>query len=317
MSTDDLPVAERFERWLEHVSRTVAPVRATCDDRARFRAVVDVMDLGAVHLSTQAVSACRGRRTAAMIRQSDPEMFHLLVNTYGHSAIEQNGRRAVLRPSDLVLYHTSRPFHFETGLNPTENSRGLMLTFPGTLLPIAHRKVEQLAATAFSGREGIGSLLSGFLLTLSRSTQSYGQADLGRLGTVLTDLITAFLAHQLDEVTTISEEAGRQSMLLRIYAYIQAHLADPALSPAGIAAAHHMSLRTLHRLFESEEDTVAGRIRAWRLDRCRRDLLDPALAGRPIRATALRWGFRDVTGFSRAFRATYGLNPKDYRQRHR
>lgn len=59
---------------------------------------------------------------------------------------------------------------------------------------------------------------------------------------------------------------------------------------------------------------MAGWIRERRLERCRRDLLDPALAARPVGAVAARWGLVEPASFSRAFRAAYGLPPAAYRR---
>jgi transcriptional regulator GlxA family with amidase domain len=48
----------------------------------------------------------------------------------------------------------------------------------------------------------------------------------------------------------------------------------------------------------------------WRrLERCRRDLLDPALSDLPASAIALGWGFVDAAHFSRVFREAYGHPP--------
>jgi AraC-like DNA-binding protein len=58
---------------------------------------------------------------------------------------------------------------------------------------------------------------------------------------------------------------------------------------------------------------VAGWVRQRRLERCRRDLLDPASAARPVSAVAARWGLVNAAHFSRAFRAAYGLSPVEYR----
>ncbi len=80
-----------------------------------------------------------------------------------------------------------------------------------------------------------------------------------------------------------------------------------------IAAAHHMSLRSLQQLFHDEGLTVAGWIGRRRLERCRRDLADPALASRPVAAIATRWGFSSADDFSRAFRAVHGLPLAEYR----
>ncbi len=51
-----------------------------------------------------------------------------------------------------------------------------------------------------------------------------------------------------------------------VRAHIDDRLADPELSPASIAAAHHISVRYLHRLFAQEGTTVArgSGTAAWR-----------------------------------------------------
>ncbi|HTZ22607.1 MAG TPA: helix-turn-helix domain-containing protein, partial [Streptosporangiaceae bacterium] len=98
-----------------------------------------------------------------------------------------------------------------------------------------------------------------------------------------------------------------------VQAFIHRHLGDPGLSPAMIAAAHHMSVRSLHQLFHDEGLTVASWIRGRRLECCRRDLSDPALASRPVAAIAARWGFSSPGDFSRTFRAVHGLPPAEYR----
>lgn len=98
--------------------------------------------------------------------------------------------------------------------------------------------------------------------------------------------------------------------------FIRRHLSAADLSPAAVAAAHHISLRTLHRLFHDhgQEDTVASCIRRRRLARARRDLADPSLAARPVHAVAARWGFQQAPDFTRAFRTAYGTTPTKYRQ---
>ena len=55
-------------------------------------------------------------------------------------------------------------------------------------------------------------------------------------------------------------------------------------------------------------------IRSARLDRCRRDLLDPAFADQPISAIASRWGLPSAPHFSRLFRQAYGCSPREFRR---
>lgn len=105
-------------------------------------------------------------------------------------------------------------------------------------------------------------------------------------------------------------------MRARIRAFIGQHLADPDLSPAMTADARHISVRTLHKLWESEEQTVTASIRRRRLERCREDLLGPDRPDRPVSAVGARWGLPDATAFNRAFRTAYGLPPGEYRAIH-
>ena len=73
-------------------------------------------------------------------------------------------------------------------------------------------------------------------------------------------------------------------------------------------------VRYLHRLFAAEGKTVCSWIRERRLERCRRDLRDPGLAGERVADIAARWGFRSVTHFSALFNAGYGCTCRDWRQ---
>jgi AraC-like DNA-binding protein len=105
----------------------------------------------------------------------------------------------------------------------------------------------------------------------------------------------------------------QQALLVRIQGFIQQQLADPRLGPASIAAAHHISLRYLYRLFQHQQTTVGAFIRRQRLERCRRDLADAGLSHLPIHAVAAGWGFTEPAVFSRTFRGAYGMSPREYR----
>jgi len=51
-----------------------------------------------------------------------------------------------------------------------------------------------------------------------------------------------------------------------------------------------------------------------RLERCRRDLLDPAHAARHISDIAFAWGFNDLAHFSRIFKQRFGASPREWRE---
>lgn len=109
------------------------------------------------------------------------------------------------------------------------------------------------------------------------------------------------LSAQLNDERPASDEALRS----RVVGFIEARLSDRDLTPAKVAAAHHMSVRRLHKLFEDQPLTVAALIRRRRLEQCRAEL---AGTDRTVAAVAARWGFADPAHFSRLFKATYGYN---------
>jgi AraC-like DNA-binding protein len=168
-----------------------------------------------------------------------------------------------------------------------------------------------------SGRHGTAGLLSALLVRLADSVDEYDADDAVRVASTVVGLFTTVLAGRLDRPSAATPEEARRVLLQRIYAFVEERLPDPGLSPATIAASHHVSVRYLYRLFEDEGHTVAGWIRHRRLERCRRDLAEPALLGRPVSAIAARWGFPDPTHFSRVFRAANAVTPREYRAMHR
>ncbi|MFI1359596.1 helix-turn-helix domain-containing protein [Streptomyces sp. NPDC020898] len=157
----------------------------------------------------------------------------------------------------------------------------------------------------------MAALLAQFMLRLSRDADHFRPTDGPRLATVLVDLLSATLAHELDAGRALLPEDHHRVLVLRIQAFIRHHLADP--SPGLVAAAHQISLRQLHRLFEQQDTTVGALIRRQRLERCCHDLADPRLSARSISSIAARWGYPEPTSFSRAFKTLYGTTPREHR----
>ncbi|WP_256117847.1 helix-turn-helix domain-containing protein [Streptomyces sp. MnatMP-M27] len=153
-----------------------------------------------------------------------------------------------------------------------------------------------------------------YLAQLPQAARTCGPAELARLGAIGVDLAATLLAVRLGVQDTLPTETRNAVLLARIKAFIDHHLGDPELCPSAIAAHHHISVRTLHLLFQSEPETVSAWIRRRRLEHCHADLTDPRLRRRSISAIAARWGFLRPADFSRAFRAAYGVAPRELRQ---
>ncbi|SHN14939.1 helix-turn-helix transcriptional regulator [Cryptosporangium aurantiacum] len=129
------------------------------------------------------------------------------------------------------------------------------------------------------------------------------------------DLTTALLAHHLERENP-PLRSPTHTLYLAITAFIEENLHLPGLDPATIAAAHGISLRYLHRIFQQHHHVSVGtHIRTRRLDRARRELADRRLDHLTIATIARRWGFPRPADFSRAFQQHIGIPPRDYRNK--
>ncbi|MCK2242916.1 MULTISPECIES: helix-turn-helix domain-containing protein [unclassified Crossiella] len=301
--TMDLPAKDRFDYWYYLATLGWGEITVEVPDTTDFRSVGRLVDLGGMLMTTEELQPVRVDRSAAQVRRSDPERWHLTLLAEGSSRFEQDGRQAGLSAGDLLIYHSSAPFRCTVTSSKTE-----FLQFPRELNPAG---LESLVSMPFSGRAGIGALVAGCLRELAALPGNQPE-EASRLTAVTLDLLGVLSARVRGD--SAAPAATPAALITTVRAFIRANLADPELDPAAIAAAHHISVRYLHRLFQQEGQTVAGWIRERRLENCRRDLANPALRERPVHAVARRWGFTDSAHFSRAFRSAFGLPPGEYRR---
>ncbi|GIJ80683.1 AraC-type DNA-binding protein [Micromonospora phaseoli] len=252
-------------------------------------------------------------------------MYELALPLTGDSALVQERRESVIRPTEFTFLTTSRPYECRhlperetapsggTDPAPPATSSTVAILVPQSAVPLPQQKVVRLLAGRMR-TEGMTALLAQFLVQVGEHPEQFRTAAAGQLDRMALDLVSATLAQHLDLEDALPVEVRQQGFRARIDAFITAHLGDVDLNARTIAAAHHISLRTLYRLWADEGTSIAELIRHRRLERCRHDLANPLLAGQPIYAIAARWGFADKASFARLFRATYGLTPQEYRQ---
>jgi AraC-like DNA-binding protein len=312
--TDQLPAAERFEFWRQASFQILGRLDYRTDNRTRFRAELRSRDLGATRIHRLVTTGFTARRTGRLIRPSDQDMLAVILHLHRTIGVAQGDRQTRFGPGDFAVVETNRPFEVRS-VHDEDCYDALMLVFPRALLPLPPSHLKELTAVRLGPDPGVGALTSGVLTQLAANIDHLRPAEGARLATTALEVLATRLAHELDGVA-VPPSVHQRALLTRIHAFIQQHLGDPELSPGVVATAHHVSLRYLHKLFEAEGTTVAGLIRARRLERCCRDLLDPALRDRPVRAIAARWGLMDAQHFSRSFRDAYGIPPSEYRALH-
>jgi AraC-like DNA-binding protein len=310
VDTETVAPKERFDYWQTASRETYLPLSVRCLTDGPFSGRIYGFDLGAVNVYALQGYPSAAIRTPETIRASDPESFQLALCVHGSLRVAQDGRECSIACGDLTAVETSRAF----SVSAREPWGLVAFMIPRPLLrPHADRICRQ-TALCISGNAGFGRLVRSFLVELEGGLRNgsirEGDAELGE--SILTLTRGLYLGNAA--AVSDSKQTSRAVLLHRIKTYVDAGLADPSLSPEKIARAHFISVRHLHKLFEANGLSVCEWIRERRLDRCRRDLGDPALAEETVFTIAVRWGFTSQAHFSRLFRAAYGNTPREFRQ---
>ncbi|WP_067246481.1 AraC-like ligand-binding domain-containing protein [Microbacterium resistens] len=300
-------VARSVGEFRSAVSDSFVPLQVSATRPDTFRSVLRGAAVDEVHVTDLRATSHVVERTPELIARGDRSFFKLSLMLAGTGLLIQDDREAVLSPGDLAVYDTDRPY----SLVFDEDFRTMVVMFPKHLLSLPPDMVGELTAVRISGQEGLGGMVVPYLRQLATNLDQLAGATGARLAYSALDLVSTVFTRELGLDDAAADP--HRALMQRIRGHIDRNLASTDLGPSSIAAAHFISTRHLHGLFQEQGTTVSTWIRTRRLEQCRRDLLDPMLSDRPVSAIAARWGFVDAAHFSRAFKTAYGISPSEYR----
>ncbi|WP_284504888.1 helix-turn-helix domain-containing protein [Streptomyces cellostaticus] len=302
--TRDVPGPDRAGLWSDAVRDAMGPVTVLPRDHRSFSGQLTSSEHGCLRVVALDADAHLIRREAASDGESPgttPGSVTVVVQTSGSSVLIQRDRRTRLAPADVALLLTDRAFSLEL-----PDRAGLRLfRMPRGSLPLRDEQV--LSGSTDAAGRAVAPLLTGLAETMTRLRPEAGARVAG-------SLVEALALQVAPEPPARSAEVA--DLMSRIRAHIEDRLADPGLSPASIAAAHHISVRYVHRLFAQEGTTVGTWIRHRRLEASRRELTRRESKPPTIAAVGHRCGFVSASHFGRAFRQTYGMTPHAWRRLH-
>ena len=296
--------ANLTEGWLEVLERTYTfgfAVRALPASGETFSASTSRWQLGSLALVQTVHDRGDGRRGQAEIAASEPDLIGLLYMRRGTIGLDFEGKPVALRAGELVMWDTARRGGFTT-FGRVDNQT---LVVPRERLAMAAPGYEAMYGRPFRSDHPAARLMGSFLGSLVPVVSGLDVAARDAVADAALDIARAIVATR-DDPQPRQQSAAR---LLAVRLYIDANLSNPSLSPATIAKANAISLRTLHRLFEPTDESVGAFIRERRLSRCRADLLRGT--DESIAAIAFRWGFRNMSFFSRLFHERYGVPARE------
>lgn len=300
-STDE--AADRpFSYWVETVCDRFLELDIDSPVRERFRARLDQTGLGPATANWLSADAQRVRRTRAKIARAHSS-FLLMQLRSGRVLVRQAGCVTPLYPGECVLLDGSQPYEVEC----PEPTRSCVLQLADEWLRRWIKAPEHVAPRHIAG---LG--WSRALCAAVASLDIDGCDHLALPREEVADHIAALLALALGPKPR--ELSGDRRLWERLMRTVRTILSDPGLTPAAVAAEHHISVRTLHYAFAAAGSTFVGELMRARLERARELLADPRLRDVPIIEVASRCGFTDSSHFARRFRRQFTLAPLAFRR---
>ncbi len=300
------------------LAEAFVPLVLTDGEAARFSGRVDSRTLGFLHVST-----VRGPAGAGLaLEASAVPGGHLLLGVLSDgrarwapgtgqdtSPTGEGEPEGALRPSDLFVLDGSEPF----ALHAYEDFRLHLVRIPRDSLAVTGERIRDLVRRDLPLRGPVAPLLGPLLRTLAEKAPGYSARTALHLAGNVAELVAALAVETDDRGARPGRRHEREELTRRLRAHIDESLWDRGLSPVTVAAAHHVSIRYLHKLFSEHDSTVGRWIQHRRLEEARRELARPGRTDTGVAVVAGRWGFASAAHFSRSFRTAYGMSPSAWR----
>jgi AraC family transcriptional activator of tynA and feaB len=298
-STDAVKPSEGFSFWHDVVCQAVLNV-ATESRPDSFRARISGQSFGPLRFAAFESTGHEIVRSRSHVAHAPADNYLISLQRHGSSLISQGEGRFVLEPGEIAILDGQRPFHITF---PGPVSRAIAVV-PRATLEARAPWLREAPLRKIDARSPFADLTRRHLLQLAAHD---GLEEGG--ATLLTDNLCNLLA-----LASARDGAAPEIRLETLLAFCRQQLSNPDLSPQLVAARFGISLRTVHLRFEKVGRSFGRWVLENRLEGCRKALRDPYQGRSSISEIAWRWGFNDLSHFTKAFRARFGMSPREWRR---
>ncbi|WP_420540995.1 helix-turn-helix domain-containing protein [Novosphingobium humi] len=247
------------------------------------------------------------RDRARICRSTDDYVLLSRINS-GSAVLCQNGRDAILEQGDFAVYDTAANYHI-----------ALRQPFAMTVMRIERDRfsrlvgnVTDLTAVSVRGNSGTGRVASLLIGEVCNELDAIGDATKRQMQDTMLGMVAAALLETRDGPSSGTSEP-RYLLIQRAMRLVEDELGNEALSCEFVAQRLGISGRYLRKLFADQGRPLSDIIWDRRLVAAHNQLAGQRSVQRSITSIAFDCGFKDSAHFSRAFRARFGISPRDLR----
>ena len=295
---------QRADAWETFSADKLSALRCVPAGDSQFRVRADIRAVGELTMARITGAGHVSERTRYEVARERHGYYAAVFHLEGEPSV--GCRKAISQPRvrdvsilgsmENMRFGLERPYDHIVVMLP-QRLPWSQVAIPGTVVPASNPLL---------------GILCDYVVSVHAHADRLSSSSADLLADNLTELLFAMLSEEQIRVSTsTSLRAALFDRACRIIAH-EAH--DPDLYPAGVARQLGVSMRMLQRIFREHGQTVAHGILRSRVDKGSSMLGDERMRVRTITEIAFECGFRDLTTFERAFRATKGMTPSSWRR---
>ncbi len=307
-STTDFPEHDRVAIWREVIGRKIVRIDIEPLGEHPFQVEATLRGLPELGIMSAEMSPFRLERSPGLVADGNDDL-RLAVNLSGREIVFQRGREALLDPGDAVLVSMG-----ECGsiVRPSAGRR-IGFNIPRKAIASLVADIDATCARSIPRDTPALRLLIAYLGIL-RDETALATPQLRRaVAFHIHDLVALAIGATKDAQALVQGRGARAARLHAIKADVVANLGRGDLSIEVVAQRHHLGVRYVQRLFESDGTTFSDFVLTQRLARARRMLADSRFMDQRVGDIAEACGFADASYFGRRFRQFFSATPSDIR----
>ncbi|MFI5895044.1 helix-turn-helix domain-containing protein [Actinoplanes sp. NPDC051513] len=299
-STAGLPESRRVELWESHNAAALIGLRCRTLTASVLEATEINVQLERIHLARVRGNPHVVERDQALVRRRPADSIALFLSLAGEAFFYHDDGVRVVQPGEMLMCDADRPYlrGFSHGLEE------LVVKVPRDVFAQVTGLEQVVRPVVVPFGAGASSFARALARVVGAATRFDDPQPADEKG--LLELVAAVTGPDRGDLVTAYRAAAQ--------AYIDQHLADPALSAPQVAAAVGISTRHLSRVFGEAGTSVRQYVLSRRLEAAH-SLLERPATTTTVAAVAHRCGFASAAHFSNAFRAHFGERASDVRRR--
>lgn len=288
-STQQVTAKERFDFWQDVVGKVYQQTVNRQLEAGVFQGQIKTRDFGA-----GLITRIQSRPIAYHSHDEGEGQFFISLSFCERALLNQRGQSCLQKKGDLVIIDSAQPYGYQF----PQGDNQLVLAVPRNMALSHMPNIAKWLGRPLQGDSALGRL-SASLLTEAWQLEPH-------LGTPLLPAFLDVLNTAFSSLTV--SHSQNSSSWQRVEHFLLSNLDDAALTQEVVAQAVYLSPRTLNRLFARRGTTFGRWLLQKRLERSYRAILIGQFDS--VTATALAFGFTNLSHFSRTFKAAYGVSPR-------